>query len=68
MVVWRQAEATERIGEALLGGEVLFVTGQPADAAAMALRPTSPDRDRKGLPGLRVGMAAGRVLTRLGGV
>src|SRR5215467_14196888 len=52
----------------MVGDEVLFVTGQPADAAAIALRLTSPDRDSKGLPALRVGMAAGRVLTRFGDV
>jgi adenylate cyclase len=51
-----------------VGDEVLFVTDQPADAAEIALRLTSPDRDRKGLPALRVGMAAGRVLTRFGDV
>src|SRR5215813_877099 len=52
----------------MVGDEVLFVTGQPADAAAIALRLTSPDRDSKGLPALRVGMAAGRVLARFGDV
>ena len=52
----------------MLGDEVLFVTGRPADAAEIALRLTGPDRDRKGLPALRVGMAAGRVLTRFGDV
>src|SRR5262249_53162457 len=40
----------------------------PGDAAEIALRLTAPDRDRKGLPALRVGMAAGRVLTRFGDV
>src|SRR5215831_7172914 len=52
----------------MVGDEVLFVTDQPADAAEIALRLTSPDRDSKGLPALRVGMAAGRVLTRFGDV
>jgi len=33
----------------MVGDEVLFVTGQPADAAEIALRLTSPGRDRKGL-------------------
>jgi adenylate cyclase len=51
-----------------VGDEVLFVTDRPADAAAIALRLTSPDRDSKGLPALRVGMATGRVLTRFGDV
>ena len=41
----------------MVGDEVLFVTDQPADAAEIALRPASPDRDRTGLPALRVGMA-----------
>jgi moderate conductance mechanosensitive channel len=50
-----------------VGDEVLFVTDQQADAAEIPLRLTSPDRNRKGLPALRVGMAAGRVLTRFGG-
>ena len=52
----------------IVGDEVLFVTDRPADAAAIALRLTSPDRDSKGLPALRVGMATGRVLTRFGDV
>jgi adenylate cyclase len=52
----------------MVGDKVLFVTGQPGDAAEIALRLTAPDRDRKGLPALRVGMAAGRVLTRFGDV
>ena len=52
----------------MVGDEVLFVTDQPADTAEIVLRLTSPDRDRKGLPALRVGMAAGRVLTRFGDV
>ena len=47
---------------------MLFVTDQPADVAEIALRLTSPDRDRKGLPALSVGMASGRVVTRLGDV
>jgi adenylate cyclase len=52
----------------MVGDEVLFVTDQPADAAEIALRLTRPGRGRKGLPALRVGMAAGRVLTRFGDV
>ena len=52
----------------MVGDEVLFVTGQPADAAEIALRLISPDRDRKGLPALRSGMAAGRALTRFSDV
>jgi adenylate cyclase len=52
----------------MVGDEVLFVTDQPAGAAEIALRLTSPDRDRRGLPALRVGMATGRVLTRFGDV
>ena len=50
----------------MAGDEVLFVTDQPADAAEIALRLTSPDRDRKGLPALHVGMAGGRLPTRFG--
>jgi len=52
----------------MVGDEVLFVTDQPAGAAGIALWLTSPDRDRNGLPALRAGMAAGRVLTRFGDV
>jgi len=52
----------------MVGDEVLFVTGHPADAAAIALRLTGPGRDRKGLPALRVGLATDRVLTRFGDV
>jgi len=52
----------------MVGDEVLFVTDQPAGAAEIALRPASPDRDRTGLPALRVGMAGGRLPTRFGDV
>lgn len=52
----------------MVGDEVLFVTDRPADAAEIALRLTSPGRAEQGLPALRVGMAAGRVLTRFGDV
>lgn len=52
----------------MVGDEVLFVTDRPADAAEIALRLTSPGRPDQGLPALRVGMAAGRVLTRFGDV
>ena len=52
----------------VVGDEVLFVTDRPPDAAEIALRLTSPYRDREGLPALRVGMAAGQVLTRFGDV
>jgi len=52
----------------MVGDEVLFVTDRPADAADIALRLTGPGRAERGLPALRVGMAAGRVLTRFGDV
>jgi adenylate cyclase len=52
----------------MVGDEVLFVTDWPADAAEIALRLTSPARAGQGLPELRVGMAAGRVLSRFGDV
>jgi len=52
----------------MVGDEVLFVTDRPADAASIALRLTSPGRAGQGLPALRVGMAAGRVLSRFGDV
>jgi len=52
----------------MVGDEVLFVTDRPADAAEIALRLTSPARPEQGLPALRVGMAAGQVLTRFGDV
>jgi len=51
-----------------VGDEVLFVTDRPQDAAEIALRLTRPGRAAQGLPALRVGMAAGRVLTRFGDV
>jgi adenylate cyclase len=51
-----------------VGDEVLFVTDRPTDAAEIALRLTRPGRAAQGLPALRVGMAAGRVLTRFGDV
>src|SRR5215813_11386635 len=62
------AALLESFEEDTSGDEVLFVTDRPADAAEIALRLTSPDRDRSGLPALRVGMATGRVLTRFGDV
>lgn len=52
----------------MVGDEVLFVTDRPADAAEIALRLISPARAGQGLPALRVGMAAGRVLRRFGDV
>jgi adenylate cyclase len=52
----------------MVGDEVLFVTDSPADAAEIALRLISPARAGQGLPALRVGMAAGRVLRRFGDV
>jgi adenylate cyclase len=51
-----------------LGDEVLFVTDTPRDAAEIALRLTDPGRAGRGLPALRVGMAAGQVLSRFGDV
>jgi adenylate cyclase len=51
-----------------LGDEVLFVADSPQDAAEIALRLTGPGRSSRGLPALRVGMAAGQVLSRFGDV
>jgi adenylate cyclase len=51
-----------------LGDEVLFVTDTPRDAAEIALWLTDPGRAGRGLPALRVGMAAGQVLSRFGDV
>jgi adenylate cyclase len=52
----------------MVGDEALFVTDRPRDAAEIALWLTSPGRAAQGLPALRVGMAAGQVLTRFGDV
>jgi adenylate cyclase len=51
-----------------LGDEVLFVADSPQDAAEIAVRLTGHGRDGQGLPALRVGMAAGPVLSRFGDV
>jgi adenylate cyclase len=51
-----------------VGDEVLFVVDAPGDAAEIALVLTEPGRPGRGLPALRVGMAAGRVLSRFGDV
>jgi adenylate cyclase len=50
-----------------LGDEVLFAVDQARDAARIAVRLSDAGRD-SGLPQLRVGMARGTVLTRLGDV
>jgi len=51
-----------------LGDEVLFVADTARDAAEIAVRLSDPGRASHDLPELRVGMALGRVLTRLGDV
>lgn len=51
-----------------VGDEVLFVADTATDAAEIGLAFTEPDRARRGLPTLRVGMAIGDVLSRHGDV
>lgn len=51
-----------------VGDEVLFVADSAADAAEIALRLADPEREARGLPRLRVGLAMGRVLDRFGDV
>ncbi|WP_163511351.1 adenylate/guanylate cyclase domain-containing protein [Fodinicola acaciae] len=51
-----------------IGDEVLFVADDAADAAEIALRLTDPEREERGLPQLRIGMAYGNVLLRFGDV
>lgn len=51
-----------------LGDEVLFAAQRPKDAAQIALRLSDPGRAADHLPELRIGMALGTVLTRLGDV
>jgi adenylate cyclase len=51
-----------------LGDEVLFAVDSPRDAAEIGVRLSDWGRSIRDLPQLRVGMAAGRVLTRLGDV
>jgi adenylate cyclase len=51
-----------------VGDEVLFVADQPGDGARIALHLTGAARAARGLPALRVGMAAGPVLNRFGDV
>jgi adenylate cyclase len=51
-----------------LGDEVLFVADSARDAAEIGVRLSAWGRDSRDLPQLRVGIALGRVLTRLGDV
>jgi adenylate cyclase len=51
-----------------LGDEVLFVVDSASDAAEIGVRLAAWGRDSRDLPQLRVGIALGRVLTRLGDV
>jgi adenylate cyclase len=51
-----------------LGDEVLFVADEPRDAAEIAVRLSDAGRVNDQLPQLRVGLAYGQVLTRLGDV
>jgi adenylate cyclase len=51
-----------------LGDEVLFVVNSPRGAADIGVQLSGWGRVTPGLPQLRVGMAQGRVLTRLGDV
>lgn len=51
-----------------LGDEVLFVAGTPRAAAEIGVRLSGWGRVTPGLPQLRVGLALGQVLTRLGDV
>lgn len=64
------AVIAERHGRVVktVGDEVLFLVDSPGDAAEIALRLTEPDRERRGLSTLRVGMAMGSVLSRHGDV
>ncbi len=51
-----------------IGDEVLFVADTAADAALIAVEMLERAADAPGLPQLRVGLAAGPVVTRLGDV
>jgi adenylate cyclase len=51
-----------------LGDEVLFVAETARDAAEIGVRLAAWGRDLSDLPQLRVGIALGQVLTRLGDV
>jgi adenylate cyclase len=51
-----------------IGDEVLFVADTPADAALLGLELLDRAATTTGLPRLRIGLAAGAVVTRLGDV
>lgn len=51
-----------------VGDEIMFTTEEPGDAAAIALALCAPDREERGLPELRVGLASGTVLSRYGDI
>jgi adenylate cyclase len=51
-----------------IGDEVLFLADTPADCALLALELVERAERTEGLPPLRVGLAAGPVVTRLGDV
>jgi adenylate cyclase len=69
-----EAVATDVIAEhhgrvvKMIGDEVLFVTDSPRDAAEIALALTELTSADAGLPNVRAGMAAGRILSRFGDV
>ncbi|WP_236789080.1 adenylate/guanylate cyclase domain-containing protein [Amycolatopsis sp. GM8] len=69
-----EALATEVVAEhhgrvvKMIGDEVLFVADSPADAAGIALTLTERTSADPAAPDVRAGMAAGRILSRLGDV
>jgi adenylate cyclase len=69
-----EALATEVVAEhhgrivKMIGDEVLFVADSPVDAAEIALTLTERTSADPGLPEVRAGMAAGRILSRFGDV
>lgn len=69
-----EADATDAVVEQAgrivktVGDEVLFVADSPRAGAEIALRLTDQEREQRGLPQLRVGLALGTVLARFGDV
>ena len=51
-----------------IGDEIMFVTDQPSDGAGLALEIALRTKDDAGMPQLRIGLAFGQVLSRLGDV
>ncbi|WP_037346725.1 adenylate/guanylate cyclase domain-containing protein [Sciscionella sediminilitoris] len=63
IIATRRGQIVKQVGD-----EIMFTADDPGDAAEIALALCAEDRPERGLPELRVGLAAGDVLLRYGDV